>query len=709
LRSARPGEAAAYTVTLVNPAQSSVTYDLSVRGVSSEWVEFVSQVTIAAGQSVDLDLALTSSPFAALAEYGFVVVATTGGVSSSVEGTLALIGEPALPDVDPQSHGVVLALAPSRATAGQGTAAHYVVRLTNTGSVTDTFTLSTELLPAGFVATFGQDTIEVPPGASNFREAPLTLVPPAGTAADDYAFQVVGTSIAEVDLRATAAGVLTVVASGVDVELTPNTGEPESTFELVVTNTGTLADTFHLAIAAPAALAALLEMTSVTLQPGESRTVPIEVGQIDFAFPGTLALVGMAVSMTDSTVMDADTADVAIAGELGVAARFDRDFIELPAPGMTSLLLFVENIGNLEDAYSATITGTTGPFAASLTDLDGTLTQTVPLFRLPGLSRGAILVTADLTAFGTGTLTVLVRSLTDESISATATATLRATSTAETGSIRGFSYVDVNNNGLFDASERRLLGTRILLLDEEGNTLAQTFSDLNGAFRFDGLAAGTYTVQKVQPPLYLDGRDTPGSLGDADTQADQFTFMLPPGGEATDYLFGERSLLPWYIGKTNYLSSTPFNHWENLDLTVTDLWLPVQPQSLQMQTLLDWAGGGGVSVELFDHSMRPMAPQHALGDPRADWSVTPGETYYLRLSGTSRNVDLSLAFSDVREAADVAGDLDGNGRVDQADLDLVLLNWGRDGSQLDSAWRSARPSGRVGQAALDAVLLSWGR
>ena len=37
-----------------------------------------------------------------------------------------------------------------------------------------------------------------------------------------------------------------------------------------------------------------------------------------------------------------------------------------------------------------------GSRPAVLLDLDGTLVQTVPLFRLPGLSTGAILVQADL-------------------------------------------------------------------------------------------------------------------------------------------------------------------------------------------------------------------------------------------------------------------------------------------------------------------------
>jgi hypothetical protein len=56
----------------------------------------------------------------------------------------------------------------------------------------------------------------------------------------------------------------------------------------------------------------------------------------------------------------------------------------------------------------------------------------------------------------------------------------------------------------------------------------------------------------------------------------------------------------------------------------------------------------------------------------------------------------------------LAGDFNGNGRVEQADLDLVLLNWGLAASQPPSGWTTDLPSGRIEQDELDAVLLNWG-
>jgi hypothetical protein len=56
----------------------------------------------------------------------------------------------------------------------------------------------------------------------------------------------------------------------------------------------------------------------------------------------------------------------------------------------------------------------------------------------------------------------------------------------------------------------------------------------------------------------------------------------------------------------------------------------------------------------------------------------------------------------------VPGDYNDNGRAEQADLDLVLLNWGKDASSPIQGWTSSLPDGTVDQQELDTVLLNWG-
>ena len=73
-----------------------------------------------------------------------------------------------------------------------------------------------------------------------------------------------------------------------------------------------------------------------------------------------------------------------------MTAAFSPASQTLSQPGMATFLLMVHNTGNTEDSYSATIMGTNGPVTATLVGLDGSPTQSISTFILPGLSTGAI-------------------------------------------------------------------------------------------------------------------------------------------------------------------------------------------------------------------------------------------------------------------------------------------------------------------------------
>ena len=233
-RTARPGEAASYTLAVKNPTAAAVTYDLSVQGIPLAWVALAPSITVPANSETNVALTLTSDPFAALAEYGFVVTAsTTTGTTGSVQGSLLLQGAPVLPSADPVARGVVVSLTSAQTTAGQGTPAHFGLRVTNTGSATDTFTL-TAGVPTGVTATLEVTSVEVPPGASNFRDVSLTLTPQPGSATGNRPFTVTATSATQATVSDTANGTVTVVGNGVDVAITPTSGPPSSTYQLRV-------------------------------------------------------------------------------------------------------------------------------------------------------------------------------------------------------------------------------------------------------------------------------------------------------------------------------------------------------------------------------------------------------------------------------------------------------------------------------------------
>jgi uncharacterized membrane protein len=418
-----PAATATYTVTVSNPTSSPDTFNLSVLGVPAGWVSLPASVTVPANSTVNVSLTLTSAALAVLGDYGFTVTAADqAGAAASVHGDLILAGQ--APVVDVEAQGVVAALTPAQASAGQGTSATYTVQLTNTGSAVDTFSLAVAGLPPGITATFAQTTVPVPPGTSNFRDVTLTLTPQPGTPAGGYAFTVTATSTTRASVTSSAGGTLTVLANGVRVALSPPSGAPDGTFQLTVTNTGQVTDTYNLALAGPAALVASLGTAQVTLAPGASQVVPITTGAVTFADPGALPLTALATSQANPAVRAGATASLNIATTQGLTAQFNPAAQALPQPGTASFLLLVNNAGNAEDAYTATITGTSGPVTASLVGLDGRPTQTIALFRLPGLSAGALLLQTSIAALGQGTVTVQVRSLSSPGITATATATV---------------------------------------------------------------------------------------------------------------------------------------------------------------------------------------------------------------------------------------------------------------------------------------------
>ena len=452
----QPGGTATYDVQLSNPTNAEINYTLfPVHGntyfsLSNITVNSVSAfneafITVEPGQTVAVTEQITVDDDATPGDYPFTLEARAFGpgfnssyiTDESIPADLMVAGAPLLV-TDPVAHGVVVALTPSQATVGQALSdqtpaqTSYVVQLTNTGSADDNYNLQLSGLPNGVVYTFDQNYesngyIVVPPGASNFRDVTVTINSYAeeGNSPGIYPFTVTATSRIDASESGITNGTLTEAANGVAVELSPSTGAPGSTFEMKVINTGTVADTFNLSLAGPAALVATLGTnTTGLLAPGASQIIPITTSAVNFADPGTLVLLAIATSQDNPAVYYGASGSLAIPTSMGMTAQFSPASQTLTQVGPTSFLLLVNNTGNLQDSYSATISGSTGPVSASLIGLDGQPTQTIPIFILPGLSSGAILLQFDLTGPATGTVTVQVNSLDVPGESSSATATV---------------------------------------------------------------------------------------------------------------------------------------------------------------------------------------------------------------------------------------------------------------------------------------------
>ena len=423
----RPGETSLFTLTIENPTDTDVSYDLTTAGVPDHWISMAPQANVPAGDQVDVPVRITSDPFGEPGEFNFVLSAASAGVTTAVEGSLVLAGEPVLINGNPDSHGVVISVDPVSLVAGMNTPAVANVRIINTGSVAATYDVSTSGLPAGAQATFLRDgkaisQIEVPPGTNNAREAQLRIVPATSTAAGDYSVGVAVTSAENGDISDAQIIDLSVLELGVSVKLSPT--DPANGYVMEVTNTGTVTETFDVAVAAPAALFVSFDAAPVTLEPGVSEMIDVSLGNFEGA-NDNLVLVGTATSQSNPSVGASDSVEIAPPPSgRGVTAEFDRDRRTLSSPGTTSFLLNVKNIGPLEDQYTATITNVVGPAAATLISLDGRPTESIPSFILPGLSAGSIKIDAVVNQIGSATVTVEVRSLVDQSVVAEDTLTI---------------------------------------------------------------------------------------------------------------------------------------------------------------------------------------------------------------------------------------------------------------------------------------------
>jgi uncharacterized delta-60 repeat protein len=112
-------------------------------------------------------------------------------------------------------------------------------------------------------------------------------------------------------------------------------------------------------------------------------------------------------------------------------------------------------------------------------------------------------------------------------------------------SIVGFVFVDVNQNGLYEANEPGIDGVEIQLLDEFGNPVLDSLGNAitaitssGGFYLFEDLDPGTYQLFEVQPTGVDDGAEELGSLGGTIVGNDRMQLTLAET-DAFDYAFAE--------------------------------------------------------------------------------------------------------------------------------------------------------------------------
>lgn len=346
-QSASAGEAIVYSLTLTNHLTITQLVLLSANGGVT--VEMPASLNLSASSSQTLPITITGTSEGA---NPFTIIGN--GLGSDRDTALhTVIGDLA----------VALSIDPQTATGGVGSLIAYTVTVTNAGTLTDSYTLTTNL-PASwtgqlFVNGLAVSELSLNPSIFNSGQLILLIEPPIGTVAGSYPISITATSQKDNTVIATDNATAVVNSLGVDVQILPSlltTLAPTDTgnWSIQVTNNGSVADTFDLAVAGIFANLATFTPANVTLNPGESQTVQLTTLPFLAALPQSYLLQVMATSVTNADVLDVDSLVVTFTGYTAVDVEWLPD--SQTADGTTDVkyLLILTNTGNLPASVSFT-------------------------------------------------------------------------------------------------------------------------------------------------------------------------------------------------------------------------------------------------------------------------------------------------------------------------------------------------------------------
>jgi hypothetical protein len=351
---AAPGELLPYTLTLSNPAAIDHTFALSVTGLPADLlVSLPASVEVSSSSSISVSLLITATTG------GFVPFQVTATRQSNPPRAAVV---PAAFSVEGKTD-LALTLDPPAASAGPGTPARFTLTVNNTGNLSDTFDLTVQLPGDDWSYELlandtPQSSLSLIPLVFNNASLHLHVTPPPGTPAGNYPITVVGTSRLVPGTHATIQGEVHVLPQGVTVEILPQhmTMQPDEqvTWDVRVTNTGSIADTFDLTPGGLIGPHSSLSRDSVALDANASTIVQLALDQLPSALPGDHALAMMAQSQSAPDIAGHDTALLNLGGRPDAAITISPAVQTLSQTVAISYLVTITNTGNIDMIYHLT-------------------------------------------------------------------------------------------------------------------------------------------------------------------------------------------------------------------------------------------------------------------------------------------------------------------------------------------------------------------
>lgn len=404
------GDLVTYTATITNPAAVDRDYALSLAGLVPGSATLPATVTVPAGQALDVPFTVTVP--SGLGPHLFTLWANDGVVAQGASAIVDALGD----------RRVAATLSPAGARGGPGVPVLYHLSITNTADLSDTYGLSVAV-PDGWSYRLGANgapagALSLSPYVLNTATLDLVVTPALGATPGDYPLTVTVRSRGDPAVQATPATTLTVSQYGVQVGVLParTTLDPTATgtWQVAVTNTGSLPDSYTLVPSGVVSGTAQFAPATLSLGPGQTGTATLTAGPIPGALAQTYRFGVTAVSQADSAISNTGGASIAFSGYHGVQAALQPGSQALTDAMETSYLMVITNTGNLDSAYTFTPGATPG-------GLD--LTPEISTLEIPAHMAAGVLLRVRRHQTGTYALTIGVSS-TDGTASDTASASL---------------------------------------------------------------------------------------------------------------------------------------------------------------------------------------------------------------------------------------------------------------------------------------------
>jgi cyclophilin family peptidyl-prolyl cis-trans isomerase len=172
---------------------------------------------------------------------------------------------------------------------------------------------------------------------------------------------------------------------------------------------------------------------------------------------------------------------------------------------------------------------------------NGTLVQYIPPTGFLGQDSFSYTITDDDSLTGQAQVTVNVDSF-------------------QPGDISGTVFIDIDGDGIQDASEMVLQGITISLVgtDFESNAVQLTrITDSSGNYFFENLSPGSYVLSETQPAYLLDGLETVDSAAGTVTGDNEITIQLVEGADLVGTNFAERGRKAAMLSLADFFSARP--------------------------------------------------------------------------------------------------------------------------------------------------------